>query len=1745
MKTKTALVIIIGFMIAITYPFITLAANDTPHNASNNMSCGSCHGELLLQSPFWGGSWTYDQLCQSCHNVTDGSQPTDTNAPFEKTHSSQTTSTKYGTWSRECRDCHNPHYQRQKVYKNTDASNLYLATGKIQSCEYIGKDATNKDISTFTYSSSPPITYKSGWDGTRLPKKTEDYRGAILFPNIGKLGYNYPITAVNANTITVNGNLTTECINNYFNSTTFAVIYGQYIKDILDITEDGSGNNKTVKFLDQVGPKSFADGDSTTYDGVCEVCHTKTDHYRNADYAGSAPDQHHLNIGGADATNCISCHSHTEGFKPSCNICHGYPPPPLASIPEATGSATAGAHVFHVTTMGYQCSICHYNSVGSGTFHNDNKITLGFVSLLGSYTGGSYNGQTSLKNNYDYESSDPGTTVSKTGLKKCSNLYCHGGTMAPDGGTASAIWEDDPLSAACGTCHGATVGVPPTRGSHSKHAGERQLACTVCHSSYTHVSGSVDWAYDTATYAWLSGALYKGAASGSASPVPSASYGQCSNLYCHSIAQTSTGGVLTPDTSDYKTPTWGQTFSGVCGGGACHAVGNAHPSSSGFTALASGSHGKHLVYMFDQLGNCQSCHYDSSYGICGNCHTRTVNHVDHSVDIVFNPEFPTGAGGESGSYTGDTIPGNSNFGSCTSLYCHSPGTKGSPPYDNPNITNITWGTTPLPGDCTGCHNGDNNTTNKMSTGSHLKHILSYDCSLCHKNTVSDSRTLNPQTYSGNLTNGHRYHVNGWVTIVFDSTAAVNGTYAGQTSPINYRVPGSSYGSCTNITCHNDGTAVWKGEPGVGSTPTWGTTGGCSTCHGNTTYTDYRKGAPLYASGNPKPNAHQLHIRANGSTQTDPQCANCHSSTTTTNTTITGTVHINGAYDVTAGAPDYRLGSDVGSTGPVTVTYLYKDGGAGPSSCSVVSCHPTGITANKTAWCTSYSCTDCHNINMNNTSGYHHVMDSTAMADRTYPTSAPSGSETDSKRKCTMCHVDHNIFSPMLNVSNTNGRSYNLRTDISTLPNASSGYTNTDYATGGGICISCHTMELTKNGTAQKPETGSTKTMAVTDAYYSSSLHQYNVESKIANDPPTIKFYSNCSKCHNAKNGETTTFQSSTNKFGVHDSTARRLVTALGGTLTENYEEAFCYRCHSKASDTIGGTTKSVDANDWYGAVTNMSAPSTSIYQEFQETYKHNVAGYSGLHKPSPTDETRTYLSANKHVECDDCHNPHAAKVGLHSSNQVHVVATTNLISNSGPLTGAQGAEPTWSSSNWGGASWPTTPTTTTSTATKEYQICFKCHANYNTSYASWGGSGTQSWTDVALEFNPSNGSYHPVVQALPEIDPGTDGSNQLPPSHISLLIGDSGCQTSDSQTKIIDSNKNWVTDQWKNWGLRIGRLGYSTSISTNMATFNNIRTITGNDNTSLSVDTMFSQSLPKITVYSIEYYAGRGTKGGTDGKTVTTDTTKDFTLYLPSLVGYVVVISDNIGTKVAKGTVTSNDATSFTVDDWTNLPDHFGAGSIPDDGTVGYYFSATGHTMMCSDCHSNDTISSTTAQGPHGSAVKWMLKGRNKAWPTKLASENGTGTGTPYKIGASTSYLGRSENDGTANGLFCLNCHSTVSFSKESSGREFWGSPGIANPHYGHAYWSGPYCINCHIMVPHGGEMSRLIGDGYTGSNMPARYAFSMSNCDTYPDTCMQVSSFTKAPSVDQYAEDNCYTVSCTPGGHPHGVGHGGHEEWW
>lgn len=134
------------------------------------------------------------------------------------------------------------------------------------------------------------------------------------------------------------------------------------------------------------------------------------------------------------------------------------------------------------------------------------------------------------------------------------------------------------------------------------------------------------------------------------------------------------------------------------------------------------------------------------------------------------------------------------------------------------------------------------------------------------------------------------------------------------------------------------------------------------------------------------------------------------------------------------------------------------------------------------------------------------------------------------------------------------------------------------------------------------------------------------------------------------------------------------------------EEAICYSCH------------------------NGNVAPKNVQPEFNKTSVHAVASTTGVHDPA-----EAAVVASRHVECVDCHNPHAAKAGGGAP--------------SGPLSGVRGV------SISGGEARP---------ASYEYEICFRCHAD------SPGKPAPRitrqiAQTNTRLEFDPGNPSFHPVA----------------------------------------------------------------------------------------------------------------------------------------------------------------------------------------------------------------------------------------------------------------------------------------------------------------------------------------------------------------------------------------------------------------
>ncbi|QOY54441.1 cytochrome C [Candidatus Sulfurimonas marisnigri] len=105
-------------------------------------------------------------------------------------------------------------------------------------------------------------------------------------------------------------------------------------------------------------------------------------------------------------------------------------------------------------------------------------------------------------------------------------------------------------------------------------------------------------------------------------------------------------------------------------------------------------------------------------------------------------------------------------------------------------------------------------------------------------------------------------------------------------------------------------------------------------------------------------------------------------------------------------------------------------------------------------------------------------------------------------------------------------------------------------------------------------------------------------------------------------------------------------------------------------------------------------------------------------------------------------------------------------------------------------------------------------------------------------------------------------------------------------------------------------------------------------------------------------------------------------------------------------------------------------------------------TMYCSDCHGAADETGTDPKGPHGSSYKFMLKGKNtdNYWP----ADSG---GTLFKSGSSN-------NSGNNPGVFCRNCH----FIEQGG------------PNHTERNEMNLECVRCHIAIPHGSPMSRLLG---------------------------------------------------------------------
>lgn len=186
----------------------------------------------------------------------------------------------------------------------------------------------------------------------------------------------------------------------------------------------------------------------------------------------------------------------------------------------------------------------------------------------------------------------------------------------------------------------------------------------------------------------------------------------------------------------------------------------------------------------------------------------------------------------------------------------------------------------------------------------------------------------------------------------------------------------------------------------------------------------------------------------------------------------------------------------------------------------------------------------------------------------------------------------------------------------------------------------------------------------------------------------------------------------------------------------------CENCH--APHNASGKKRLLNSSTEEGNCIpchNSNVAPKNIIAEFNKLSAHPIYNSTGLHDPTED----AIVTANRHVECLDCHNSHAVSDSPFGSlpGSLRKVEGVN----------AQGLE-------IGGINY-------------EYELCFRCHADSNYTAHTY-VSRQFVENNTRIEFDPSNQSYHPLENI---------GKNSDVPSLIAPL-------TTTSMIKCTDCHNN-------------------------------------------------------------------------------------------------------------------------------------------------------------------------------------------------------------------------------------------------------------------------------------------------------------------------------------------------------------------
>ena len=282
--------------------------------------------------------------------------------------------------------------------------------------------------------------------------------------------------------------------------------------------------------------------------------------------------------------------------------------------------------------------------------------------------------------------------------------------------------------------------------------------------------------------------------------------------------------------------------------------------------------------------------------------------------------------------------------------------------------------------CASCHGLPpvDNATRDASTarfpGSHTEHTGTYkfDCTNCHTNNTSFE------------------HQRGVINMAFTA-----GSYSRGAAPT--QANSFTPGTCSNTYCHSDGTSVSTTVIPANTSPTWGGTTTCSTCH------DF---PPVYQNASPKYNSHSSvygHRFVSGTTNART-CDACHSSVTYNAGAYTTdpTLHNSGSYNVKD-----------------TLGYTFVANSTGGSTCST----PTsGCHANIPAtWGSRLGCVGCHDRVITRTQGRPNKTLANVVAEFGLDWGHKNNKRAPvTDADCIVCHLEGNYSTQKPSIYHANG-----------------------------------------------------------------------------------------------------------------------------------------------------------------------------------------------------------------------------------------------------------------------------------------------------------------------------------------------------------------------------------------------------------------------------------------------------------------------------------------------------------------------------------------------------------------------------------------------------------------------------------------------------------------------------------------------------------------------------------------------------